>query len=346
MSNRKTFSLSFFLGRAFFLGFGFSLILSTTNKDSWICFILGTIIGILFVYFISKIKDQMKELTLKEYLRDHKILKYIILIVFFLFNFFLLEQILFILETFASSFFLIKSPPYFILAPIILLIFIATKNSWHTIGRLGEILMPFSLVIIVVTLLILVPYLNFDHFTPILTTPTTDIIKNTLFFAFYSSAPFLLLLNAPMKETKLVRKYLLSTLTIVLIGVFIIAVIGPNLIQIYRYPEYMILKKIKAFQFLEKIENIISVTWIIDLIMISIMAGNNIRATIPKKKNSWVFGFILFLIAGIVIVSSRFYRIDLEVYYILPIVLGVFEIILIILFWIFQKRKKKKTLDP
>ena len=46
-----------------------------------------------------------------------------------------------------------------------------------------------------------------------------------------------------MNNNKLIRKYLFSTATIILIGILIIAVLGPNLIQIYRYPEYMILKK-------------------------------------------------------------------------------------------------------
>ena len=60
MSKRKTLSMCYFLGRAFFLGFGFSVLLNISNKDSWICFLCGSILGLLFVYALSKIKENMK----------------------------------------------------------------------------------------------------------------------------------------------------------------------------------------------------------------------------------------------------------------------------------------------
>lgn len=342
MSKRKTYSLSYFLGRAFFLGSGYSLILATTDKDSWICMLLGTILGVIFVYGISKIKEHMEKENLKDYLNHNKFLKGIILLLFFLFNLFIMIEILFILETFASSFFLIRSPSYFILLPVIYLIYRITKKGWNTIGRVGELLMPISLVIIIITFMILVPYGKIDNFLPVMTSETKDLICYTLFYAFYSSAPFLLLLNAPMKDTKIPRKYLFSSITILLKGALIIAVLGPNLIQIYRYPEYMILKKIQVFNFLEKIENIISITWIIDLFMILSMSVQNIKETIPKKKNKLVLISLLFLIYFVVIYLGKVYQIELQVYYILPIILGVFEVVLILHLFLYRLVSKKK----
>ena len=343
MSKRKIYSLSFFLGRAFFLGFGYSVILSITNKDSWICFLLGTILGILLIYGISKIKKQFPEDEIKNYLKKNKILKYIILTIFFLFNFFIMSQLLFILETFAASFFLIHSPSYFILIPIVYLTYRITIKGWNTIGRIAEIFMPISLCIIIFSILALIPNCTIDKFLPIMTQSTTDMIKSTLFVTFYTSAPFLLLLNAPMEDTKLVRKYLLSTGTIILIVFVIIAVLGPNLIQIYRYPEYMILKKIKIFEFLEKIENIVSITWILDVFLTIAMSAHNIRLTIPKKKNNLIFISILTLLFFIVIYLGKIYFIELELYNYLPMILGAFEIILIILFFLYHLITRKKN---
>lgn len=343
MSKRKMYSLSYFLGRAFFLGFGYSLLLSRTDSDTWICFLLGTLLGVIFIYFLSKIKEQMKEKNLKEYLNQKKGWKLIILSLFFLFNLFILSQILFILETFASSFFLIKSPPYFILLPVTYLIYRITKKSWNTIGRVGEILMPVSLVIVIISSAILFPYQDMTNFLPILTHSNKDIMLGTLFYAFYSSAPFLLLLNAPMKDTQLIRKYLFSSLTIIVTGILIIAVLGPNLIQIYRYPEYMLLKKIKVFEFLEKIENIISVSWIIDLFMTLAISANNIRETIPKKKNKYLFLFILAMLYLGVIYLGNVYHIELQLYHILPIILGIFELTILSVLGIYTLLQKKNS---
>lgn len=347
MSKRKIYSLSYFLGRSFFLGFGYSVILSITDSDSWICFILGTLIGIILVYAISKIKQQMKDKNIKDYLNQKKILKYIILFLFFLFNICIMCQLLFIFETFASSFFLIHSPTFFILLPIVFLIYRITSKSWHTIGRIGEIFMPISLIIVILSLAMLTPYGKINQFMPILNHNPKDMIAMTIFFAFYTSAPFLLLLNAPMKDTKLIRKYLLSTATIVLTGILIIAVLGPNLIKIYRYPEYMILKKIKIFEFLEKIENIISITWILDVFMTLSISANNVRHTLPKKLNKFSFLLILGILYLFVIYLGEIYHVELQVYYFIPIVLGIFEIIFIILFFIYhfltKKPKEQKT---
>ena len=50
MNERKMFILSYFLGRVFFLGFGFSYLLKLTGKDAYICAILGTIFGTGIIY--------------------------------------------------------------------------------------------------------------------------------------------------------------------------------------------------------------------------------------------------------------------------------------------------------
>ncbi len=342
MSKRKIYSLSYFLGRSFFLGFGYSVILYSTNKDSWICFLLGTMLGIILIYGISKIKEQMKDLTLKEYLKEKKVLKYIILSIFFLFNIYILSQLFFILETFASSFFLINSPTAFILLPLFFLIYRITRKSWSTVGRIAEIFMPVSLTIVIFSMIILIPYGTTDKFLPIMTQSTIDMIKTTLFFAFYTSSPFLLLLNAPMEDNKLIRKYLLSTGTIIIIGVLIIAVLGPNLIQIYRYPEYMILKKIKVFQFLEKVENIVSITWILDVFMTLAISANNVKIILPEKKKNIFFFIVLVLLYFLVIYLGEIYYLELEMYTFLPLVLGGFEIILILLLLYYHLRTRKK----
>ena len=117
-----------------------------------------------------------------------------------------------------------------------------------------------------------------------------------------------------MNDHKLIRKYLFGTISIILIGILIIAVLGPNLIQIYRFPEYMILKKIKVFQFLEKIENIISITWILDVFMTLAMIGQNIKMTLPKKWNNILFLSFLVMIFFFVIYLGEIYFIEIQVY--------------------------------
>lgn len=110
MNERKIFVLSYFLGRVFFLGFGFSYLLKLTGKDTYICAILGTIFGTGIIYLYGKLKEKINLIPLK---KDNSLWKCILLVIFFLFNILIYTQIAFIFQTFADSFFLFKSPIYF-----------------------------------------------------------------------------------------------------------------------------------------------------------------------------------------------------------------------------------------
>ena len=337
INNRKILSISYFLGRIFFVGFGFSLLRKLVGRDSWFSAILGTLLGALVVYIFSKLKEKING-DLKNQ-KANPIIKWGLIIVFFLFNIFVFSQMLFIFQTFASSFFLINSPTYFISLPIPFIVYRITKNGFPTIAKIAEILMPISIVLFLFSFLGLTQHFKLDYFKPFLMSKPHTLIEGTLYFTAYSSSSFFLLLNVPMENTKLSKKFLFSTVTVVIMCIFIIGVLGPNLIQIYRYPEYMMLKKIKIFNFIEKVENILSITWLFDLFMAMSISGENIKECLPKKKQNIVFFGILLLLYFGAILSGIYYREELILYHILPIALGIFEGIL--LFFLFLITKKK-----
>ncbi len=338
MNERKMFSLSYFLGRVFFLGFGISLLSKITTKDTWIAAVLGTILGSGLIFFFNYLRKKVNGTILNQ---KNSILKGILTTLFFLFNLFVFSQIIFIFQTFASSFFLIKSPNFFITLPIPFIIYRICKNGLPTIAKVGEILMPISLFLILFSFLGLLNHMKLDNFTPVLTTEPLNLIQGTLFYAFYSSAPFILLMNAKSEEHHLVRKYIFSSLTIILIIITTVGVLGANLVQIYRYPEYMVLKKIKLFNFIEKVENIVSISWLFDLFMTLSITGHNIKECLPEKKKNLLFILILILLYFGAILCGIYYQEELMLYHILPIILGISEILILICFYFFSRVKKK-----
>ena len=334
MNERKMFILSYFLGRVFFLGFGFSYLLKLTGKDAYICAILGTIFGTGIIYLYGKLKEKINLIPLK---KDNSFWKYVMLFIFFLFNILIYTQIAFIFQTFADSFFLLKSPIYFISFPIPFLVFRACKKGLTTIAKVGEILMPISFILFIFAGLGLIKYFKVESFLPVLTTNTPSLLKGTLYYTFYSTAPFLLLLNVETKKNKYVLKYLFSSLTVIIMALFIIGVLGPNLIKIYRYPEYMTLKKIKLFDFIEKVENIISVAWLFDLFMTLSIAGNNLKECLPKKGLKVTFPILLFLLYLVTLLCGIYYPKELLLYEILPVLLGIFELVTLGLLFLYSK---------
>lgn len=336
MQKRTTFSYVYFLSRAFFIGYGFSLLFNLTNKDSWMSFLIGQLISFLVIFLIVKIKGNYQQ---REVLKEpgHFLLKGL----YFLFSLFVATEILFIFQTLASNFFLIESPNYFIIFPTVFLIYRICKNSWTTIGRVGSILMVLSLSMTLILLCTLTSYLSFDNFLPILTTPTTNILQSALYYAAYTTAPLLYLILIPKTNQSLPTYHLISSFTVILMGVFIIGILGPNLIRIYRYPEYMVLKGIKILDFIEKVENIFTMGTLFDLFMVLAISMNVAKERLPKKFQPVTFGFLLFLIFAASLFLGKHYDIALQIYYYLPIILWIF-LILILGAFLFTFKKGKK----
>ncbi len=337
MNNRKTFSLCYFLGRSFFLGFGFSLLSKMLVQDAWIAAILGAFLGSGILYLFGLFKSKLNGKPIKEITSW---IKWPILILYFIYNIFIYSQIVFIFQTFASSFFLIKSPVFFIILPIPFIIFRICKTGYPTIAKVAEILMPISIFLTIFGLIGLVQNFKIDYFTPILISKPTNLFTGSLFFAFYSTAPYFLLLNAPIEKNKFVLKYIISSLSIIILCIFIIGILGPNLMQVYRYPEYMAMKKIRIFNFIEKVENIVSIAWLCDSFITLAIVGNNLKETYPTKHQNIYFGITLIILYFWSILSNELYQEGLNVYHILPIILGIFEV-LFFLFCLFLPRKKK-----
>jgi len=173
INNRKIFALSYFLGRIFFVGFGFSLLRKLVGRDSWLAAILGTLLGAIIIFFFSKLKRKMTNI------KDIKnpILKWSLLSLFFLFNLFVFSQMIFIFQTFASSFFLINSPTYFISLPIPFIIYRICKKGFPTIGKIAEILMPISVLLFLFSFFGLFQHFKLEYFKPFLMTEPLTLLQ-------------------------------------------------------------------------------------------------------------------------------------------------------------------------
>lgn len=328
MTKTKTAALSYFLGRTFFLGFGFSVLFKLLNKDTWIVAILGSVLGFLLLIFFDYWK------------KNHPINTMLKKGLFFLYNFFIFSQILFIFETFCSSFYLIKSPIFYIILPIPFVIYKITKNGFSTITKVAEVLLPISLFVYILVIFGLLKDMNLNYFQPILTSESKNILIGTIYFAIYSTAPFFLLWNVNT-DKKLAKSYLLSMVSVFFVSIFIAGILGPNLSQIYRFPEYMTMKKIKLFNFIEKVENIVSITWLFSLFITLSVTGWNMKELLPQKKNNLIYIGVLILLCFISIYTGTHYQKELLIYHTLPIILGVM-ILLLVFVSIFQNKKKSK----
>ena len=193
-SKLENFSVNYFLTRALFLGIGFSAIIGLSKQDSVLAFLVGTIIGVLLIFLINKIQKYKGEKNLTDVLNEMKGLGFFLRIVLLLFGMVLLAEGITFIQLFASSFFLIRTPIWFISLPLLLLLIRISKNGITTTFRVATCLFPISALLTLLSLCALCGYAELNNITPLFVTETTSFLKSVFYYVSLSVSPSILML--------------------------------------------------------------------------------------------------------------------------------------------------------
>ena len=319
--------IAYFLSRSLFLGGGISTLFLYSSKDAYIAIILGTLLGTGIVYLISKVSTT---LPLVDYLKKANFLNIVIRIIFSFYLLFLIFITLTILATFLYSYFLPFTPSFISCLPFI---FIATFLNTKTINKIiyvAQILFVISLSLIILKTILLTNEFNFSNLLPIFSTDVNSLFKTSLIFAVLSTSPFLVLIDEKISFKQNLKYYLISMLTILIVVLSITIVLG-EMVNIYSYPEYSVLRKISLFKFIENIENFVSAGWFFDIFICLSMCSLKLKQTLNVQNNIVPFIIVLgtlWLVSEFV--ANNFLN-SIAIYKVFPQILGSFIIILIIL---------------
>lgn len=338
----QNFAVNYFLTRAFFLGIGFSLIIRITKQDSIFAFLLGTLIGLFFIFLINKIQEYKNNKTLDEVLSEMKGLGIFLRIIFLFFGIMLLIEGLSFFQLFASSFFLTKTPLYLISLPIILLLIKIAQGGVRTTFRVASCLFPISLTLTFISLLTLFGYAELDNIMPLFVSKPCNFIQSTFYYTSLAVTPSILMLLTKNNNQKNISSYLLGCITLIVKLFLIIAILGPIMASLYRFPEYIILKEIKLLDFVEKIENIVAISWIFDHFVYVSVASLFIKNLLPKKKQSLSHGILLLILYVIgFMFLGKYYTNEIFLYYTMPIFVAIVFIITIPILLVYTYKKRK-----
>ncbi|MBQ6841074.1 MAG: GerAB/ArcD/ProY family transporter [Bacilli bacterium] len=285
--NKEHFSLVYFLSRPLFLGIAFSLLFNQSGSDAIIACLLGTLLGIGLIWFINKMnfsKDNFKIIQLIIYI-------------------YLLVLSIMVLEAFISSFFLTTTPKLLIIAPSIILCLYASFKKMKTIKRTTFLLFFLSITIFSIAALSLGNFFTISNITPLFTHKTTNILKSAVVFASLSACPNILLKEENIKLSKHIGYYIFSCIIHTLVCTIILGSLTPNVAQIYSFPEYMVLKRIKIFTFIENIENILSSIWYIDIFVFITLLSKRIYNIIKSK-------LLFFPIVIAIVIFTTYFIVD------------------------------------
>lgn len=311
--NKENFSLVYYVTRSLFLGIGYSSFFNLCGTDSILACLLGTLIGIAFIYILSKTKLNSK-------------ISIVFLILLYIY--FITDSIL-ILESFINSFFLIQTPRIIIIAPTICLCLWASYKNIKVIRKTSLMLLYLSFMLLVIPFISMANIFSFDNILPLFNHSTMSIFKAAFAFAIISAAPNALLIEEKINTKKHIIFYIITALINSIICFYIIGVLKPNLVKIYSFPEYMVLKRIRIFEFIENIENIIASIWYLDIFIFTTLTFKRLQKYIKPK---WL------LVSGIsllTILITKFigpnYNIILFLYHNTPIILFSLLTVIVIL---------------
>jgi spore germination protein KB len=242
-----------------------------------------------------------------------------------------------------TSFFLLNTPGYIIgLCLIIVSLYVISKDL-PSVFRTSEILFYISIFITIITLVVLLSYVDVTHLLPMLTTKTNALFKSSLIFALYTTVPYITLVSLNNDGSGLIKMYLFNTLITTILILAILGIFGPELTKVLRFPEYIVLKRIKILSFIEKIESLLSITYIFDNVILTILSTYTIKTYLEDFNKGKLSLYIILLITYLytVIFINGNYINALNNYYLTPYIYLIGLILIIILFIRATKKKPK-----
>ncbi len=332
--------ISYFLCRVLFLGAGLSIIITEANTDSYIAIILGIILGIGIIYIMTKAINKIN-MPLSEYLKGNKPLNILFRIIYFGYLSFLIFILLLIISTFIYSYFLPFTPSLLSCLPLIFLASFMINKSSKNITSVGFVLLIFSITIVLIKTLMLTSEFDFSNLLPIFSVGPKNIFKASFIYAILTSSSFLTLAGEKIEFKKIMKYYLISNLAVLMV-LFSVSLVMGKMIDVYSYPEYSILRKIRFFNFIENIENFISISWFFDIFITLSMASLKLKEICNTKNRFIPFAIVVFLMLLIhYFISDNYYN-SMFIYKIFPYVFLIFIIAILALIFIKTKLQKKQ----
>lgn len=280
-----------------------TILLNNTGINIWVTLIITYVIGLiplsLFMYIGNNCYDKTLSDKNKELFKGMGIIiNGIIFIIFLLLGISLLYNI----SQFIGSQFLYRTPLLVIGVSLILIIFYNASKGIETITRVGLVLLSLNIFLLLVSTISLTEFFDINNLKPILKEDTSKIPMTALITCTNIILPFIVLLVIPKNKLDHPEKYNKTILIAYLIGatlsilvvIMTLGVLGIELEKMFEYPEYIFLKKVKFFGFLERVENVVASQWIIGNFMyISIIVyylGDML--TKKKKTRNYLIGII------------------------------------------------------
>lgn len=296
ITNFEIGTLTYFIIRSFFIFLSFNSLTNTSYQNSYISIISSIIIGIIPLLIIYLIFNYEPSLNIFEKIKKlfGLTIGNIINIILIIFTYFLTITSFINLISMIYKTYLDKTPDIIISIAFALCILYCLKKDINTTLRTCIIFFIISIIITLFSQIGLIFKIDLNNFKPI---NYNHIINSSFNYLSYNIIPLYLLLLIP--KDKIVNNiktkkitfifYLIGSISLLLTILSIIGTFGIKLSLLYDYPEFEILKYVYVTGISSRLESILFISWILDIIIFIIYSLHfctigviNIK---PIKKN-------------------------------------------------------------
>lgn len=297
-------ALTFFLVRAFYIGITLDNLIKIVKQDSYISLTIAFILGfipLLFIYYIFNYEPNLS-LPKKNLKLFGNILGTIINIIFIWFTFFIILILFGNLVTLIFSQYLNKTPTLVISIVFIFAIVYVLLHDIKTICRTAMMLFFFTILLYLLSLVGLSTQMSIDNFKPFLEVSYMKLFKGSYSFITYNVLPLYLLLIIPKNDIDhkhffkhITLGYIIASISLFLVLITTIGIFGIKLCYLYEYPEFQVLKYVSLIGLSARIDGILIIQWIFDLLIFMIIGMYFILETTKTmfKVNKHIYSIIL-----------------------------------------------------
>ena len=328
-----------------FFGISVSILKEGSGINSWLSALISYIIGFIPLLIIIYISNYQPNLKLNEKINKlyGKTFGFIINLLLSIILIILGITLFYNINNFILSQFLYRTP--FLVSCILFISIVVynTNKGINVITKSAFLLLILNIFLYTINIGALFQSIDINNFYPLLKENTNNIIPTSIKISFINYLPLLTILNIPKDKLTVPSKYNKTLIISYIIGALIslglvittFGVLGINLINTFEYSEYIVLRKIKLLGFLERIENIISLQWIIGtFIYLSIIIYTITNSFSIKKEK--INKYINILIASIFVILTNIIFKDNTIFdsyikNIFPYIMSTFIIIYILL---------------
>ena len=332
------------------LGLGDIIMLDKANNKVLISMIIGIIIGFIPILMYLKINSTLEDKNIyeKNIILFGKKIGFLFNVLIFIIYFFMLTIAIKSIVIFITSKYL-QDTPYIVSGILVIItIIVISFCNIEGISRTLQICFILSVIFMITVEILLINYININNVFPIFTGNKIikEIMSGSSYFA--SQTSILIFLLLPINKDKINNKknfnktiiffYLFGSIALTFSMYFVVSCFGYDMALMFRYPEYIILKKITLANTDLHLENLLAFRWNFYMLTLGVISLYGIITLVKtysknRKTNKRLILIISFLS---VFISKELFRtiidgiIFMKKYYVKYIASSIFLVFLII----------------